>query len=1414
MRNKFFYTVGGTLPPNAPSYIERAADDELLQQVQSGKFCYVLTTRQMGKSSLMVRVANQVRRSGTLTAIVDLSAFGSDPKSVTVDQWYYGIAERIFRELGLRQELDWWGQYALLPPVLRLVHFFRDIVLGMTLNRVLVFVDEIDSVLNLPFANDFFAAVRACYNARAEDDRFNRLTFALLGVASPSDLIADPNRTPFNIGTRINLTDFTLAEARPLASGLADDPLEREAALKRVIEWTGGHPYLTQRVCQIAAEWLHDLSRDEFRRLSPETVDRIVERQFLSAGADLREENLKFVRVRVTRHGKLTLPMLRVYRRVLRDEKVVDDTTSPAHSELKLAGVLKTHDDGMLAVRNQIYARVFDIRWLREVWPDATTKKAVVRQYVKTLKLALEDFNLARNAYDALRRMPSLRARADRLWGEFCRRRGDWALELDRRPGRASDALRLVYDASTQLCKLPEFAHDAANLLDDFFVQRATQATNPEWRAASILAWLRTRSAIDSFKAPSLPASRLIDDLLAEALNLERSALKQTVAEARTVVFSPDGRCLAKRGGDGSIPVWDISISSRDPRLFHWRHSWICALAFSPDGAQLAAGGSHGRIGIWDLGLSDSPINTLSGNSDPIHALAFSTDGRRLAASGELGTVRIWELDRLADQPTVLPGAGGAVLTLAFNVDGTRLAAGGEYGVVRVWNIEANSKSKSCVATYPRTVSESHKPVTLPPEQVSNRHEPPRVLHGGTDWVYSLAFSPDGRRLGVGDGGKAVRIWNMWEPVDVFVLLMPSVKDVSGVPADGKNLLIVAAVNNLLYLRIFDPNGKRVVDIDEIRLPGQRRQFDDLRGQLGGLWPPHELTAIEHLRVMRAVSSIILQTQTYASPELTLQGSDGWISTLAFSPDERWLATGSCFGEVRLWDLGQPIRPPVVLRESGDPVRDLTFSLDSRAVLARGEHGRMWACDTGAYFIPNLDRQRSGCTIPVLIPNSDGYELGDADVSGVLLNNADRAKGQRLMLVVEREPIHALALSLDGRRLVAGGIFGGVRAWDLGSPSEPPVRIGRMRDEISALAVSTDGRSVAAGDGKGCLWVWNLETPESTPLELSVRTGAVCSLAISHNGGLLVAGDSTGHVIVWKLNEPHDLPLEFVGTKSGVYALAISRDGRRLASGDTAGCVRAWALDTSDRKPRVLRPNGEPVHAMAFSPDGKRLAADDSEGFVNVWDLSSANDRPFAVRNNVNGISAISFSPNGKALILMTSHHVHRDQNITSRYDVDLMSSLEHVTEMPTRGDGLLIVATVNEFFHFRIFDVNGKMVVDIDEKRLARQSTRIDALRKQLGSLWPPHVLTENEKVLVVAAVTSIVSYTQSLPAVVSCSLPGIAPFSAASTFCFLDSSGQRVRVAVLPTLESVLVTDLSLGINGESSQSSQLEQLPRQNS
>ena len=145
---------------------------------------------------------------------------------ITPSEWYASIIDTILTSLNLDDDFDieeLWEANSQLSNVKRFSKFISEILLPSIEQKIVIFMDEIDSTLSLPFKiDDFFAVVRDCYNKRAENSDYQRLTFAMFGVATPADLIKDKKRTPFNIGRPINLTGFQLAEVEPLAKGLVE----------------------------------------------------------------------------------------------------------------------------------------------------------------------------------------------------------------------------------------------------------------------------------------------------------------------------------------------------------------------------------------------------------------------------------------------------------------------------------------------------------------------------------------------------------------------------------------------------------------------------------------------------------------------------------------------------------------------------------------------------------------------------------------------------------------------------------------------------------------------------------------------------------------------------------------------------------------------------------------------------------------------------------------------------------------------------------------------------------------------------------------------------------------------------------------------------------------------------------------
>jgi AAA-like domain len=381
-RSTSFFVLGGTLTRDAPSYVMRDADLDLHAALVRGEFCYVLTSRQMGKSSLMVRTVVRLRSEKAKAVVIDLTALG---QNLTPEQWYLGLLGRIASQLELEDEMEaFWYAHASLGPLQRWLGAIREVVLPRTHEPVFIFIDEIDATRSLPFAADeFFAAIRELYNERSELPALSRLTFCLLGVATPASLIQDARTTPFNIGRRIELTDFSEQEAHVLLPGLSRAGRHAPALLQRILYWSGGHPYLTQRLCQAVME--------DLRVRTPGGVDRVCEEVFLSNKARDRDDNLLFVRDRMLRGGANPVELLSTYSSIWTGRMVKDDPSHPVLNELRLAGVVRS-ENGYLRVRNRIYTRVFNQKFVEANQPQdevARQRAAERRGRLKVLAWAV-----------------------------------------------------------------------------------------------------------------------------------------------------------------------------------------------------------------------------------------------------------------------------------------------------------------------------------------------------------------------------------------------------------------------------------------------------------------------------------------------------------------------------------------------------------------------------------------------------------------------------------------------------------------------------------------------------------------------------------------------------------------------------------------------------------------------------------------------------------------------------------------------------------------------------------------------------------------------------------------------------------------------------------------------------------------
>ncbi|MBT9316902.1 CHASE2 domain-containing protein [Leptothoe spongobia] len=364
MGDGYIYQPGGSLPPNAPSYIPRQADDDLFKALLAGTYCYVLTSRQMGKSSLRVRTVERLYEAGVRCAEVELLGIGS--QEITANQWYGGIIQVLISSLGLRiNRRQWLRDHGDLSPVQRLGTFIEQVVLPQTHQPLVLFFDEIDSVLGLNFpTDDFFGLLRNWHEQRANQPAYDRLTVVMLGVATPSDLMQNSHATPFNIGRAIELQAFSLADAQPLLQGLATVTAKPNGVLREILDWTGGQPFLTQKVCQLYVQEATPRSQESGVRSQVfPSVRTLIQTRILDNWQVQDEpEHLRTIQSRLLRNVRSPQRSLRLYRQILKRGAIPADN-SFEQRELRLTGLV-TRRQGQLQVFNRIYGTVFDRAWI------------------------------------------------------------------------------------------------------------------------------------------------------------------------------------------------------------------------------------------------------------------------------------------------------------------------------------------------------------------------------------------------------------------------------------------------------------------------------------------------------------------------------------------------------------------------------------------------------------------------------------------------------------------------------------------------------------------------------------------------------------------------------------------------------------------------------------------------------------------------------------------------------------------------------------------------------------------------------------------------------------------------------------------------------------------------------------------
>lgn len=1122
-----YYKVGGSLKHNHPSYVFRKADGQIFDTLKAREYCFVFNSRQMGKSSLRVQTMNKLKASKIKCISIDLTLLGSN---ITKDQWYKGITYQLLSSFELDDEINfeiWYEQLRSQTEVQRLDFFFESVLLKKFCQDIVIFIDEIDSLLQFSFKDDFFAFIRACYNKRAENVEYDRLTFCLLGVTTPADLIADKQRTPFNISRSIELTGLTFEEAKDaLIPGLqVENP---ESVLQQVLMWTGGQPFLTQKLCSLIVQ-----TAQNDRPIVGDVV-----RQYIIQDWEVGDEpeHLRTIRDRLLSNEHTAIRLLGLYQQILdaaRSLSPVNENNQTAidgsdEQILRLSGLV-VKKDSCLEVYNPIYQAVFDRDWVKEQldklrpyseeingWlnnhrADGWLLRGKALDEAQTWAIGKSLSNYDYQFFDASQKLKleqektakTAQIKANQILAEANQK----AREIIKTGGAIAFIVVVVSIIYAQLqLNTAKEAREGTRLTQvgdnalRQFESRQLDALLLGMQAGQDLQKLvKNERSIAKYQT-IVPLSALLNIL---ANIRQYNQLESQQEKLNSVSFSPDGKIVVSGSDDGTVKRWKRDGTALSPLSGH--KDAVRSVSFSPDSKMIASGSDDKTVRLWQ---QDGTAITFTGHKGAVTSVSFSPDGRIIASGSNDRTVRLWQLDGKTYSP--LLKHSGAVTSLSFSPDGQIIAVGTDNGTVKFWQRDGKMivtrQAHQGVVT---SISFSPKSEIL---ASASEDGTVKLWRGdGTaittfhlqSSVTSISFSPDGETIAIGSVDQPVKLWK-WKQATQPTNLTGSIGQVSSVS--------------------FSPDGKTIAtanDMETIKLWHWQQGINpltSLTGHTGKIFNGVSFSQDGKIVVTVTDDGNVKVWRRDGTLINKFFGQTSFAASFGFSPDGEIIALGTKEGTVELWKPDGTLI--ATIPEEASLVWNVTFSPDGQIIAVGTDEGtvKLWK------------RDRKTLIATLIMEPSLGWAT-------------------------------SVSFSPDGETIAVGSQQGTIKLWR---------RDGTFihsfvahKQQVNSISFSADGQIIASGSDDRTVKLWQRD---GTPLTsfLMEHSGAVTSVSFSPDSQILASGSNDKTVKLWKLDGTAIAISTLNGHSEVVTSVKFSPDGEILASASTDGTVILWSLNLDD----------------------------------------------------------------------------------------------------------------------------------------------------------------------------------------------------------------------------------------------------------
>jgi WD40 repeat protein/serine/threonine protein kinase len=580
----------------------------------------------------------------------------------------------------------------------------------------------------------------------------------------------------------------------------------------------------------------------------------------------------------------------------------------------------------------------------------------------------------------------------------------------------------------------------------------------------------------------------------------------------------------------------------------------------------------------------DESLTTLHFPQGSFYRAVLNHDNTCIISCGDdEKTIVVWDL-KTGEALQTFRGHEKPVYGFAISPDGRRIVSGGDEKTIEVWDVQSGKEVMTLQG------------------------------HRGTIW--SLAFSPDGKQILSGSQDKTVKLWDAKTGVEVLTLRGHEDTGVYG---------------------YFSPDGKRIISAGD--RDGKIKVWNAINGDelLTISWTKERVKiwcvafSPDSRRIVLGSVSGIIQVWDIETGALvfTIPGNDGFVYSLTYSPDGKFIASGlHDRGMIKIWDAqtGEAVK---TLRGHDWVVECVRFSPDSQHLLSVSQDDtvKLWdsVIDRTAIKIGGHAR-----FIQSIAFSPDGRQIASSSADSTV-KLWDSRTGEAIKTIRSHEFIPSdIAFSPDGRCIAVGERQQKVvRVWDTLTGTELLVLRGHKGD-VRCTAYSSDGNYIVSGSDDKTVKVWDA----LKGVELATLVGhddSVVSVAFSPDDKTLVSGSWDKTIRVWDL-EQHTELMTLRGHEAEVMAVVYSPDGKCIASASLDRTAKIWNATTGVEL-RMLYGHRQSVYNIVFSPDGNRVVTSGRDT-AKVWDTGTGVE--LVTLPAVVSIGALAFSPDGKTIAAAT----------------------------------------------------------------------------------------------------------------------------------------------------------------------------------